>query len=299
MAINNFIPTIWSARIQANLRNNLVYGQDLVVNRDYEGEIRERGDTVKITSIGSVEIGDYSKNTDFTSGAQVLDDASGVLTIDKARYYNFFLDDVDRTQGNPRVMDETMGEAAFALANDADKYIAAKIVAEAGNSATGTGSANILGTDATPFTVGMAGADKNAYEQLVNVSVALDEANVPPSGRYAIVPAWFYGLLLKDNRFVNYGTAQNRETLANGEIGAAAGLRVLRSNSVPTALSGTRHKIIGGHRIATTFANQLSKTEAYRPERRFGDAMKGLNLYGGKVTRPSAAIVLTVAKGTL
>ena len=41
MALTNFIPEIWSARLLQNLHKSLVYGQPGIVNRDYEGEIRE------------------------------------------------------------------------------------------------------------------------------------------------------------------------------------------------------------------------------------------------------------------
>ena len=56
MAIDNFIATIWSARILENLQKSLVYGQPSVVNRDYEGEIRDLGSTVKINSIGPITV---------------------------------------------------------------------------------------------------------------------------------------------------------------------------------------------------------------------------------------------------
>jgi hypothetical protein len=43
VALNNFIPAIWSQTLLENLRNNLVYGQPGIINRDYEGEISGAG----------------------------------------------------------------------------------------------------------------------------------------------------------------------------------------------------------------------------------------------------------------
>ena len=121
----------------------------------------------------------------------------------------------------------------------------------------------------------------------------LDENDIPPTGRWVVVPPWYEGLMLKDDRFVKSGVMPAELRLLNGVIGMAAGFAVLKSNNVPNT-GGNKYKVIAGHPIAWSFADQASKVEAYRPERRFADAMKGLHLYGAKVTRPSALAVLTV-----
>lgn len=290
MAINQFIPQIWSARLLENLKNTLVYGQPGIVNRDYEGEISGQGSSVKISAIGSVAVGDYGKNSNIGDPAE-LGDASTVLTIEKARYFNFQVDDIDAIQQKPKVMDQAMQEAAYALMNDMDQYIAGKYT-DAGNSATGSGGNNIIGTDASPLTVGLASTSRNAYELLVDISVQLDVANVPVDQRYVIVPPWFYGYLLKDSRFVSFGTPQNVGTLRNAEVGQAAGLSVLKSNNVPNT-SGAKYKLMASHPFAISVAAQTNQVEAYRPEKRFADAVKGLMLYGAKIIRPSCVVLAT------
>ena len=87
MAIDNFIPAVWSARLLANLHKSLVYGQPGVINRDYQGDITGMGDSVKINSIGAVTVGDYTKDTNM-SAAQTLTSAQSVLTINKQKYFN-------------------------------------------------------------------------------------------------------------------------------------------------------------------------------------------------------------------
>lgn len=283
MALSNFIPTIWSARLLANLHKSLVYAQTGIVNRDYEGEISQKGDTVKINSIGPVTVGDYTKNTDIGS-PETLNDADQVLVIDKQKYFNFQVDDIDKAQQSPSVMDAAMREAAYALADAADQY-----VAQMHSSAV---PANLLGDDTTP-TVIDTGA--KAYEALVDLSVLLTDAKIPTSDRFAVVPPWFYGRLLKDDRFVGAGTAQTDAVLRNGQVGMAAGFRILQSNNVP-ATAGAKYKIIAGHPMAYSFAEQVRKTEAYRPEKRFADALKGLHLYGGKLVRNTAIAVGTFNK---
>lgn len=289
MSLNNFIPTVWSARLLQNLNKELVFAQAGIVNRDYEGEIRAMGDTVKINSIGRVTVGDYSKNTAIGNPA-VLNDAQTTLQITQSKFFNFMVDDVDRVQGNASVMDAAMGEAAYAINNIVDQYIAGMHVDAA--------TPNLYGDSTTPKVVGRGGSDVNAYDSMVDVKVLLDEANIPTAGRWIIVPPWFEGLLLKDDRFVKYGTLPQNERLLNGMIGRAAGLNVMTSNNIVNT-AGTKYKIMAGHPMAITMALQFAEIVAFRPEQFFSDAVKGLTLYGAKVIRPDALVTYTASKGTL
>ena len=82
MAVTNFIPELWSARLLNALDKSHVFAN--VVNRDYEGDIKKMGDTVHINTIGAVTIGTYTQNTDFTSGPETLATTDQTLTIEKA-----------------------------------------------------------------------------------------------------------------------------------------------------------------------------------------------------------------------
>jgi len=132
----------------------------------------------------------------------------------------------------------------------------------------------------------------DAYEYLVDLGVLLDEANTPIDGRFVIVPAWFHGLLLKDERFVKAGTRRSDAALANGEVGEAAGFSILKSNNVPNT-TGTKYKIIAGHSIATAYVEQIVDVQTYKPEKRFGHSVKGLHVHGPKVLRPNGFAILS------
>lgn len=108
MAIE-FIPTIWAARLLAALETTLIYAQANVCNRDYEGEIRGAGNTVKIGSIGDVSVGDYVKDTDIAE-PETLSDEAQTLEIDQQKYFNFYIDSIDRSDQcqYPRHGDETV-----------------------------------------------------------------------------------------------------------------------------------------------------------------------------------------------
>jgi len=284
MALDNFIPEVWAARLLQNLHKSLVYGQAGVVNRDYEGDIANAGDTVRINSIGAVTIGTYTKNTDI-SAVETLTDSQATLLIDQQKYFNFQIDDVDRVQQQPKVMDGAMAEAAYGLADTADQYIAGLH--------SGVAAANIvgLGNDTTPVVP----TATTTYEYMVQAGVLLSEANIPKANRWCVIPPWVHGLLLKDDRFVKAGTGTSDDVLRNGMVGRAAGFDIYESNNVPDT-SGTKYKIMFGYPGAISFADQISSVEAYRPEKRFADAMKGLHVYGAKLVRNTGIAVATFNK---
>jgi hypothetical protein len=183
MAITNFVPEVWAAQLLGILDKNLVYAGAPCVNRNYEGEISGYGDTVHITSISDVSIVDYSKDTDLT--IETLTDADRTLLIDQAKAFAFEIDDIDLRQARSggALMAEAARRAAFGLRDQADQFVAAKMV---------VGASAALGVvDATTAT--------NVYDKLVvPAKVKLDQANVPTEGRFLVVDPATHGQLLLD-----------------------------------------------------------------------------------------------------
>ena len=283
MSIDNFIPTLWAVELLENLNDKHVYVD--LLNRDYEGQVSNVGDTVRINSIGRVTIAAYTKNSTSMT-PETLDDSQLTLEITEAQYYDFEIDDIDKKQQQPKLMGDAMKEAGWGLADVADSFVADLLEADIASSSPD----NTIGSK----TVGTGASDEDAYELLVDLGVLLDESNCPEDGRWVVIPPWYHGMLLKDPRFVSFGTDKNRENLNNGRIGEAANFLILKSNNVP--ISGSAYTVIAGHKVAATFAEQINDPEAFRPESAFSDAMKGLHLYGAKVTRPYAlASVLATA----
>lgn len=279
MSVANFIPTLWSARLLAHLDKAHVYAA--LVNRDYEGEIKNYGDTVKVNQIGDVTIKNYTKGQDIDDPEELAGDQQE-LKIDQAKYFNFSIDDVDNAQTNPKLMDEAMQRAAYGMNDTTDGFLANLMAVGAIN------NGDNLGTNEAPLLP----TAETAYDMLVDLGTDLTEKNVPTMGRWVVVPAWFHGLLLKDKRFVGNGTDYNKALIEGGEVGVAAGFKVNLSNNVPNT-TGTKYKIIAGTNAAASFAEQILKTEAYRPEKRFSDAVKGLHVYGAKVFQGKCLSVLT------
>jgi N4-gp56 family major capsid protein len=284
MSTRNFVPEIWSARLLVALRKTLVYAAPDVVNRDWEGEISEAGDTVRITSVSRPAIGTYVPGQT-TITPQKLATGQRTLVVDQAKYWAFEVDDVDARQHRTNIMPQGMSEAAHGLADVVDQYVAGLY--------TAAQAANVV----APVTIdhSPASADEwlKVYDQiLVPLKIKLDEANVPTVGRYAVVPPWVHGVLLRDPRFIKVNESGTSEGLRNGMVGRAAGFDILLSNNTPVP-SSNNFIVQAGTNAAITFAEQINKTEAYRPENSFADAVKGLALYGAKVVRPDSLAYAT------
>ncbi len=290
MSLANFIPELWAGEFLHNLHRTHVYANPQVINRDYEGDIKNFGDTVRINAIGPVTVSDYTRNTDI-SAPQVLDSAQQILSINQAKYFNFVVDDLDKAQARPKAMSEAMYEAGYAVSDLTDQFVAGLA---AGNVASG----NTTGSSASPQTD--LATDGKPYSYLVTMAKQLDQTNTPRADRWVVVPPWFYAYIRNDSKFTHATVTADvllRQGTVDGAIGddfhvgMIAGFDVWMSNNVPNA-SSLKYQIIAGHKSAWSYAEQIVEIEGYRPPLRFGDAVKGLHVYGGTVTRPQSLALL-------
>lgn len=278
MAVTNFVPDLWSARLLVALRKSTVAAS--LCNRDYEGEIRRMGDSVKITGVARPTIGNYTAHTDIT--VEDIDDNSRSLIIDQAKYFAFELDDIEKAQSvnGGAVLNQATDEAAFGLRDTADQFLFTTIAA--GVSAAAPDNSIAEATIATATA---------AYDRLVDMKVLLDNSSTPQEGRWAVVTPAFHGWLLKDSRFISAGDDAGAAVRANGRVGSAAGLNIYVSNNLPDGPgAGLGKNLLAGYNGATTFAEQIVSVEGARMEKRFADMVKGLHVYGAKVTRPEALV---------
>ncbi len=301
MSLNNFIPEVWSTQVLEALPAQLVFAA--LCNGDYEGDISKMGDTVRISGIGDITVSSYVKDT--TIGTpQVLSDAQTALTISQAKFYNFAVDDVDKAQGNPAVMGAAMRWAAYSLAKQADLFVAGLYTDVAAVNTIGTSAVPVVLTRATNTNIA---AGTTLYDELVVLAQLLTQSNVPnDGGRFAVIPAWGKTLLTQDYRFTAFNTPSADRTIstgaldptqgpppAGGYIGQIENMAIWESNNAPhlggtLGVTGSQDVFLAGHKMAWSFAANVKETEAYRPPDKFGDAVKGLYLYGAKVVRPYA-----------
>lgn len=268
--MKNFKPTVWSTRLLAHLDKNLVYGD--IVSKDYEGEIKSFGDTVKINQIGEISVGDYEGSV---GEAEELTSEQTVLAIDRKKFFNFKVEDIDAVQANVALLDKAMERAGYSIADEIDKDIAA-LSEEAGIEASAT---------TVELTI------DNTYDTIVDLGVLLDENNVSRSDRFIVLPPFAVGLLSKDPRFT-----LDTKVLENGivEGSGISGFEIRQSNNIPV-LDGV-FTILAGSKGAIAYAGQIAKVESYRLEDSFSDAVKGLYVYGLKTLQPDALVQLAVSK---
>jgi N4-gp56 family major capsid protein len=283
MGFLHYKPEVWAAEFIVQLRKQLVYAGPQIVNHDYEGEIQQAGDTVHITAMGDVTVSDYDDDTDLDY--EDVPDAGLSLVIDQQKSYAVAVKDIDKAQAvnGGRAVAQLMSQAAYRMSDKADQFVAAKY--------TDIAAGNVL-DPVTDFTT-----DKGtAYDTLVDLGVLLDEADVPSEGRYAVVPPWYHGILRKDPNFINANKSGSTAPLLNGQVGEAAGFAILKSNNVPQLSAGSTYVVQVGTPMAISFANQLVENEALRDQKRFRDLLRGLHVYGGKVTYPDGLACVTCTR---
>lgn len=272
MAITNFIPSVWSETLYTQLDKKYIAAAHC--NRDFEGDIKEIGSVVKICGVEGVNIGTYTKNSDM-GAPQELTDTVRELAIDQAKYFNFQIDDIDRAQATPKLMEAAMRVAASGLANEADKYIYKLILHAKKSMFVELETGEII-------------------DKLIEARTLLYRENVSDSNEVIIeVSPQVARAMLKEKIAMN---CDSGEALESGCIGSIAGCKVFVSNNIYNNESlgddAYYHMCVMRTKRAIAFAEQLSEVEAYRPESRFADAVKGLYLFGAKAVYPEEMVCL-------
>ncbi|MBQ8382633.1 MAG: hypothetical protein IJX47_05430 [Clostridia bacterium] len=273
MATKNFIPTVWSETLLQSLDREYVAVMNC--NRSFEGEIRNLGDSVVINSIGPISVFDYTADTDMNAPEALAEGTSVTLNIDRAKAFCFQIDDVDRVQAKPDLMKAAMKEAACALAEEADKYIY-----------------SLYAQCPKENTISLSGLDADTVVDLViEAREILMKNNVNSNTEVVLeVSPTVAAQILKAK--ILTGT-DNTSALNNGYLGSFVGFDVYVSNNIAED-SGVYHCMARTKR-AVAFAEQLKSVEAFRPEKRFADAVKGLHLYGAELVYPNEMVVLNLS----
>ena len=276
MSVQNFIPTVWSETLKKALNEKYVGVANC--SREYEGDIRQKGNRVKILNVGAISVSDYTPNTNM-SDPETLDSGATDLVIDRAKYFNFQLDDVDHAQAVPGLMDAAMKNAAAALAKEADQYIYSlydQVEASVSCDTVNGVSSNILNAFLEARTKLMKGGVTDVNDIVFEITPKVAEE------------------ILKKEITLSSDSA---DLLENGCIGKIAGCKVFVTNNIVTyeSTAAIHHYCYARSRRAIAFAEQISEIEAYRPEMRFADAVKGLHLYGAKIVYPKEICVLDLS----
>lgn len=272
-----FIPQIWSQKLSQMLDKNCVMLQ--CINRNWEGEIKNQGDTVKIITPADVTVSTLtSENIEYTALTPISQD----LVIDQKKFFAFKIDDVAQVQANGDIMEAHLSNAKKAIEEVQDSYLLSLH--------TDVIESNTVGTEDAPVTL-----DKTTiYEYFVKLSLALKNSDAVHSGvkPWVVINPNVEAYLLQSPEFISaYSVAD--ETLREGSIGRIAGMDVLVSTNL-TEVDG-KYYVLAGTNDAITFASQLSKIESLRDKDSFSDLVRGLYLYGAKTVQPKALAKMIVA----
>lgn len=277
MSYNNFIPTVWAEAIERDLARKAVFAEDC--NKKYEGDVQKLGDSVRILGVGKPTITKQVGGEIILDDPEKVEDTSVTMLINRIAYFNYLVDDIDKRQMAGNVMEALNEESSEGLANAMDEDIAAL--------AADKGAVKLYGTTQS-ITV------DNVLDTLDEAVQRLQENDVPADAKVvATVPPWYLTLLRRAYEDLD---TDNSQMLKNGRVGRYNNVIIKMSNNV-SAISGGGSNIMVRTQRALAFANPLTHTEPYRPEKRFSDAVKGFCLYGTKIVRPKELIVVNVKKG--
>lgn len=273
---STFIPEIWSKKLNQMLEKNCVMMQ--CVNKNWEGEISQQGDTVKIITPADVTVSTLtSDNITYTSLAPKSQD----LVIDQKKFFAFKIDDVAKVQSNMDIMESHLVNAKKAIEEVQDSYLLAMH--------TDVTESNTVGSESSPITL-----DKSTiYEHFVKLSLALKNSDAVHAGvrPWVVINPNIESYLLQSPEFIKaYNVAD--ETLRDGAIGRIAGMDVLVSTNLTDI--DNKYYVLAGTNDAITFASQLAKIESLRDKDSFSDLVRGLYLYGAKTVQPKALAKMIV-----
>lgn len=301
---NGFIPEIWSGKLVEKFYASTVLAA--ISNTDYEGEIRNQGDRVRIRTKPTITIRDYRAD-----GSLSLDRPEGSdveLYIGTGKYFNTILDDVMEVQSDLNALSMWSDDAAQQLKITVDTDVLAGILGAMNAKNRGTTAGKItssinLGATTTPLATVARNPTSGQVEILdviLRLAQALDEQNIPEEGRWLILPVWAVAQLKFSDLRQAYITGDSVSPMRNGRIGMIDRFTVYSSNLLPSGTAGglaaNEFVLYAGHAHGLTFASQMTKLETLRSELTFGTILRGLQVYGYQVIDGTAIAQAVVTK---
>jgi hypothetical protein len=313
-----FIPTLWSGKLLAKFYQNTMLSE--IANTDYEGELKNQGDTIRIRLAPSININDYEvgSNLSYEVPTPIYQD----MQVNKGKYFGVQVNDVLAYQSDMDLMNMFTEDAAkqlkIAIENEVffNNFVTeGPASANEGATAGAISAAYNLGTDTTPVDQSSAA---NVLNAILRMSSVLDEQNVPEDGRFLVISPYDRHLLMQSNIAQAYFTGDSSSIVRTGKIGMLDRFTVYVSNLLPRgeagkalvpALSATstgaavsnakaRRLMVAGTKAANSFAMTVNKTEPLRNQTDFGDIVRGLAVYGRKVVKPEAMVTAIVGSAS-
>ena len=313
---SQYIPAVYSALLVKKFYPKTVFSK--ISNTDYEGEIKEQGDTVYIRTRPKIETFRYKKG--MVLPVQNPTSPYVSLKVDQGEGFSFAIDRVDEFQTDIDLMNEWGDDAAEQMRQVIDlngliTIAAAGAVAGGQAATTISGYTADVGPSLDQFTVANgaiingalttkgttvslatsnAAASANTGDEITSLILKYgrycDENNAPEQGRFCVLPTWAGAVLknMTNNAFgLAYATGQNTAGLLTGIVPNIDRFEIMFSNNLPLTTEGSdASAVIFGNKYACTFATQITESRIIDNPFSFGKMMQGLQVYGFNVIKP-------------
>ena len=268
----NFSPIMYSKQAQIALRKASVVSA--ITNNSYFGEIANQGDVVRIQKEPDVTVNALERHTNIS--VQKLADSDFQLTIDKANYFAFKMDDIEEQFSHVDFVSLAADRAAYKMADSLDTDVlsymsgyttaGAKISGVSGTAQHPT-SGNLTGEFLTanhlkkgdfasittsgaadhsiPLATRLPGltaiptATVTPLTVIARMARKMDTANVDSRDRWLVIDPIMVELLKdEDSRLVNADFGGNGELMNGLVANNIHGFKVYVSNALPSKGTG-------------------------------------------------------------
>jgi hypothetical protein len=289
-----FLPAVYSKKVLNFFRKASVC--EAVTNTDYAGEIAAFGDSVKIIKEPEITVYQYERGQDVTQTK--LTDQELTLVVDRANAFKFIVDDIETKMSHVNFKEVASSSAAYALRDAFDEGVFSIMQAGLSTSAPdhtlGTDSATALGAGVYDGagSIDIGTSETDPLDVLARMARLLDDQNVPEEGRWVVASPDFYEQLSQSgSKLLSVDFNAGQGSIRNGLVssGKLRGFSMYKSNNLPATSNATGF-MLAGHMSAVATAQSITSTEVIRDPSSFGDIVRGLHVWGGKVLRDEALI---------
>lgn len=265
-----FKPTFWSKYCQTELKKDLVLAN--WCDYKFEGEVK-RGAKLKIIGANKPTVGKYVPGTDIE--IEKLGDNAQYVEIDQFDYFGFTVDDVDKAQSQEGYLETQFDESKVALAESSDKFVG---TLAKGALTSMTSSSTDIYAETDPF----ATIDEAVVKLYKNNVSAMTELAADLNPDHINLCKKALAKLFTDN--VEY--------IKRSAVGKYNNVYLRMSNQLYN--NGTDDFEMVRTKKAIAFCDGFTEIKKSDLEKQFGQLIKGLHIYGGKVVRPKELAVIKV-----
>lgn len=291
MAYENFISTVEAKKLLTERDKFLILADHCT--REWEGEIKKKGDSVTVLSLARPTIYSATTNGTYTANGvgtgsiagkgrdvvhkgipspEELTTAKHVFPVEQMAVFNYMVGDIDEQQSSVKgIIDRARPKTAQDIAAKQDERVRDVIIAK-----------SECALADVKLTAGDAGdGEKNVLDFIDETIQVLRENNVKDSEElFGECTPKFMRLLKKALRNVD---TNNSKIVRGRECTSYNGVNFFMANCLKKE---SNEYVFIRTKDSVAFFDPLTHIEAYRPEGGFADALKGFNLFDAGVVDP-------------